>query len=82
MHWCCERWICRNNTQSGKHDVVTQKNKCKGSSVELECKLWWWGMSEAQMQSLDVNCDGKTWVTCRIGANHEGDDETHENNSC
>ncbi len=38
-------------------------------------------MSDAQMQSLDVNCDGETWMTC-ISASHEGDNETHENNSC
>ncbi len=81
MHWCCERWIRRNNMQRDKHDVVTQKNKWKGSSVEVECKLWWWGMSEAQMQSSDVNCDGERWVTC-VSAKHEGDNETHENNLC
>jgi hypothetical protein len=33
------------------------------------------------MQSLDVNCDGETWVTC-VGVKHEGDNETHENNPC
>jgi hypothetical protein len=38
-------------------------------------------MSDAQMQSLDVNCDGETWVTC-VGAKHKGDNETHENNPC
>jgi len=67
--------------QRGKHDVVTQKNRCKGSSVKLECKLWWWGTSEAQVQSLNANCDGETWVTC-VHAKHKGDDETHKNNPC
>jgi len=38
-------------------------------------------MSEAQMQSLNANCDGETWVT-RVGAKHKGDDETHKNNPC
>ncbi len=36
---------------------------------------------EAKMQSLDVNCAGEKWMIW-IGAKHEGDNETHENNPC
>jgi len=42
--------------QRNKHNVITQKDRCKGASAKFTCELWWWwGTNEAQVQNLGTN---------------------------
>jgi len=65
--------------QRNKHNVITQRDRCKGASANFTCELWWgWGTNEAQVQNLDtIMMLRHGWST---NAKLKGDGEVWENN--